>query len=182
MPPRIPPLPPAERDEQVNALLAGVTVAGSEANIFTTVARHRSLLRKWLPFGGKLLNGALEARPRELLILRTGWNCGAEYEWAQHVVLGRQAGLTDEEIRRVIAGPDAPGWDPFDAVLLRAADELHRAARLSDPTWTALATRYDDRQLIELCMLIGHYHMVAFTLNSLGVELDPGLEGFPPAG
>ena len=42
-----------------------------------------------------------------------------------------------------------------------------------------LAARYDERQLIELPMLVGHYHLVAFTLNSLGVQLEPGLEGLP---
>jgi len=59
---------------------------------------------------------------------------------------------------------------------------LHALARISDPTWATLAATYDERQLIELCMVIGHYHLVAFTLNSLGVELDPGLPRLPPAG
>ena len=68
--------------------------------------------------------------------------------------------------------PDAPGWDPFDATLLRAADELHHDATLSDATWAALAGRYDERQMIELPMLVGHYHLVAFTLNALGVQVE----------
>ena len=153
-------------------------MAGSEANIFTTLVRAEGLTRRWLPFGGKLLNGKIPARDRELLILRTGWNCGSEYEWAQHVVIGRAAGLTDVEISRIPAGP-AGGWDPFDSTLLQAADELHEDWCISDATWAALAYVYDTQQLIELPMLVGHYHMVAMTLNSLGVQLDPGLSGFP---
>ena len=179
MSPRIPPLPERERDEHANQLLDQADVGIGKANIFTTLVRHPGLFRKWLPFGGKLLNGRLPARDRELLILRTGWNCRAEYEWGQHVVIGRRAGLTDEEIERVTAGPDAPGWSPTDSALLRAADELHHASTIGDATWTELAGTYDERQLIEICMVVGHYHLVAFTLNSLGVERDEGVPGFP---
>ena len=176
--PRIPPLPAEERSPSAQALLESVTVAGAEANIFTTLVRAEGLTRKWLPLGGKLLNGKIPARDRELLILRTGWNCRAEYEWAQHVVIGRAVGLTDDEIGRVPDGPDA-GWGPFDATLLRAADELHREWTITDPTWASLAEGYYTHQLIEVPMLVGHYHMVAMTLNALGVQLDPGLTGFP---
>ena len=177
--PRIAPLPPDELDADARQLLATVEVPGTAAaNIFTTLVRHPGLFRRWLPFAGKLLAGKLPPRERELLILRTGWHCRSEYEWGQHVVLGRQAGLVDEEIRRVRAGPDAPGWDKWDATLLRAADELHADSIVSDATWAALAERYDERQLIELVMLVGHYHLVAFSLNSLGVQREPGVPGF----
>jgi 4-carboxymuconolactone decarboxylase len=177
--PRIRPLPEAERDDRTRELLAGVKIAGAEANIFTTLARHPGLMRHWLPFGGKLMAGRLPARDRELLILRTGWNCRAEYEFGQHARLGRAAGLDDSEIRRVTVGPDAPEWDPFDAALLHAADELHSSCRVSDETWDVLAGRYDERQLIEVPMLVGQYHLVAMTLNTLGVQREDDLEGFP---
>jgi 4-carboxymuconolactone decarboxylase len=177
--PRIPPLSPEEQNDQARELLAGVDVAGAPAsNIFTTLVRHPGLFRRWLPFGGKLLAGKLPPRDRELLILRTGWLCQAEYEWAQHRLIGRSVGLSEEEIERVRSGPEEPGWSELDALLLRAADELHDQARISDDTWDALASRYDERQLIEVPMVVGHYHMVAFTLNSLGVPLEPDLDGF----
>lgn len=152
---------------------------GPDANIFSTLVRAPGLYRRWIPFGGKLLNGKIPARERELLILRTGWNCHAEYEWAQHALIGVACGLTDDEVRRVAEGPDADGWDEFDAVLLRAADELHEGYSITDETWASLAARYDVQQLIELPMLVGHYHLVAMTLNTLGVQLDEGLSGFP---
>lgn len=176
--PRIEPLPREGRSPSAQALLEQVMVAGSEANIFTTLVRAEGLTRKWLPFGGKLLNGKIPARDRELLILRTGWNCQAPYEWGQHVVIGRSVGLTETEIERVPGGPDA-GWGDFDATLLRAADELHHSWSITDATWQALAVVYDEQQLIELPMLVGHYHMVAMTLNALGVQPEPGLPGFP---
>src|SRR5258705_7979291 len=122
--PRIPPLQPGELDEQARELLGGSatladSVGGGALNIFATLVRHPGLFRKWLPFGGKLLAGKIPARERELLILRTGWRCGAEYEWGQHVVIVRAAGLADDEIRRVQDGPEAPGCSSADATLLR---------------------------------------------------------------
>lgn len=178
--PRITPLPAADRTPSAQALLDGVAVAGSEANIFTTLIRAEGLTRRWLPFGGKLLNGKIPARDRELLILRTGWNCRSEYEWAQHVVIGRAAGLTEDEILSVPAGPGGD-WSEFDSTLLRAADELHADWCITDGTWARLADVYSTQQLIELPMLVGHYHMIAMTLNSLGVQVDAGLTGFPKA-
>ena len=171
--PRIQPLPESEWDDDVRTLLDGRAI-----NIFTTLVRHRGLYRHWLPFAGKLLMaGKLAARERELLILRTAVNCSAEYEWGQHVLITRQLGIQDDEIRRVREGPDADGWSEEDATLLRAADELHGHAAIGDSTWAALTARYDERELIELCMLVGHYHMVAFTLNSLRVQREAGVPG-----
>jgi 4-carboxymuconolactone decarboxylase len=182
-PPRIPPLPPEEQDEPTRELLAQVRIADAPhaptANIFSTLVRHPGLFRRWLPFGGKLLAGKLPARDRELLILRTGWLCQAEYEWAQHTIIGRAVGLSEAEIDRIREGPEAAGWDSSEATLLRAADQLHASARIDDSTWDELAARYDEAQLIEVPMLVGAYHMVAFTLNSLGVPLEPGVAGFP---
>jgi 4-carboxymuconolactone decarboxylase len=132
-----------------------------------------------MPFAGKVLAGKLPARDRELLILRTGWHCRSPYEWGQHVRIAKAEGLSDEEIERVVAGPDAPDWSPFDRTLLTAADELHADACISDRTWAELAARFNDKQLIEVPMLVGHYHMVAFALNSLGVQREPGVPDLP---
>ena len=177
--PRVPPLPPAERDERAQALLGEVGTVGADMNIFTTLVRHPRLFRHWAPFGGSLLlAGSLPGRDRELLILRTAWNKGCEYEWAHHVAMARDAGLGDE-IDRVAEGPGAAGWAPFEATLLQAVDELHADAVISEATWQRLAERYDERQLIEVPMLIGHYTLLAFTLNSLGVRREDGLPGLP---
>ena len=173
--PRIPPLPPDERDEQANELLAQVGAPVRAAgNLFATLVRHPGLFRRWLPFGGKLLAGRLPDRDRELLILRTAWRCRSDYEWTQHQSIARDARITAEEIEllRLADAPGAPGWAPFDATLVRAADELHDDGVIGDATWASLAARYDEKQLIEVPMLVGHYHMVAFTLNSLGTPIE----------
>jgi 4-carboxymuconolactone decarboxylase len=175
--PRIPPLT-GELDDQARELVTSVAGGPAAQNIFTTLVRHPGLFRKWIPFAGKLLAGKLPARDRELLILRTGYRCGSEYEWGQHVLIGRAAGITDEELPRIQEGPDARGWSARDATLLRAADELHDDSCISDATWDALVTMYDEKQLIEIPMLVGHYHLVAYMLRSLGVLREPGVPGF----
>lgn len=172
--PRITPVPPDELDEQQRELLGG----GPTLNIFATLVRHPGLYRRWIPFGGKLLAGSkLSPRDRELVILRTAWRCDAAYEWGQHVGFAREAGLSDDEIRRIAAGADDPTWSQADADLLRMVDELVDAHCISDATWASLAERYDVKQMVELPMLSGHYAMLAGTLNSLGVETEGPLPG-----
>lgn len=178
--PRVTPLARAEWDAEATEILEATQMGGRVLNIFRTLARHPKLLKRWLVFGNHvLLKSTLSARDRELLILRTGWNCGAEYEWGQHVVIGKQVGLTDDEIDRLTRGPDAPGWAASDADLLRAADELHRDSRIGDVTWAALAARYSTQQLLDAVFTVGQYTLVSMALNSLGVQLDEGIAGFP---
>jgi alkylhydroperoxidase family enzyme len=179
--PRVAPLAEDEWDGETRELLSGLMRAGGRPlNIFTTLARHPKLLRRWLVFGNHVLGKqTLSPRDRELAILRIGWLCRAEYEWGQHAVISRAVGIGDDEIRRVAAGPDAPGWDPFEASLLRAVDELHADAMIGDETWKALSRRYDTQQLIDLVFTVGQYNLVSMALNTLGVQLDEGIDGFP---
>jgi AhpD family alkylhydroperoxidase len=162
----------------VNAALCAAIALGARTprrppRVFTTLARHRGLFRAWLRFAGRLMpRGALPRTDTELVILRVSVNCGCDYEWGHHVVIGRRTGLTEEQIGRVAAGPEAEGWSDHERAVLRAVDELAADQVVSDPTWDQLRTRYDERQLIELCLLAGHYTMLAGTLNSLGVRPD----------
>jgi alkylhydroperoxidase family enzyme len=152
---------------------------GRVLNIYRTLVAHPKLLKRWGVLGTHVLyKSTLPARERELLILRTGWLCRSEYEWGQHVIIAKGVGVTDEEIDRVKAGPDANGWAPFDAALIRAADELHNDAFISDPTWEALSERFDTQQMIDVIFAVGQYHVVSMALNSLGVQLDDGVKGF----
>jgi alkylhydroperoxidase family enzyme len=112
------------------------------------------------------------------LILRIDWLCGAEYEWAQHTRIGKAAGLTEDDLRHIRQGPEAAGVGKHDRLLLKAVDELHAEAFLSDETWNALAETYDTRQMMDLVFAVGQYNLVSMALNSFGVQLDPGLEGF----
>jgi alkylhydroperoxidase family enzyme len=152
---------------------------GHVYNIVATLARHPKLLKRWLVFGNHVLRkSTLPAREREIVILRTGWLCRAEYEWGHHVAIGREIGLGDDEIRRISEGPGAPGWGSFDATLLQAVDELHDNTVISDATWKALAERYTTEQLMDLIFTVGQHHLVSMALNTLGVQLEDGFQGF----
>ncbi|MET0153646.1 MAG: carboxymuconolactone decarboxylase family protein [Candidatus Binatia bacterium] len=180
--PRIEPLPEVDWDAEIREAVEparGGVGLGKVPNILATIARHPKLLKRWNVFGNHVLfKSTLPPREREILILRIGWLCRSGYEWGQHVRIGRRAGLEDDDFARIRQGPDAAGWDPFEATLVRAADELHADAFVSDATWAALAARYDTRQLIDVLFTVGQYNLVSMVLNSLGVQLDEGVNGF----
>ncbi|TVR25904.1 MAG: carboxymuconolactone decarboxylase family protein [Ilumatobacter sp.] len=149
---------------------------GRPLNIFGTLGNHPDLLRRWLVFAAHVLSkNTLNPRDRELLILRTGWNCRSRYEWGQHVVIARECGISDAEIERVKAGPSADGWSADDQLLLTAADELHTTSSLGDATWAGLARHLSTEQVLDLVATVGNYHLVAMFLNSTRVELDAGV-------
>lgn len=179
--PRLAPLSESEWPDEAREQLEGLLRAGGRVlNIFKTLAHHPKLMKRWLVFGNHVLGkNSLSARDRELAILRIGWLCRAEYEWGQHAAISRGIGISEEEIERVAEGPDAAGWDPFEATLLRAVDELHDDAMITDPTWKALSARYDTQQLMDLVFTVGQYNLVSMALNTLGVQLDDGITGFP---
>jgi alkylhydroperoxidase family enzyme len=178
--PRIPPvIDESVLGDEARELLHKTNV-GPAVNIFRTMVNHPKLFKRWLVFANHVLfRSSLPPRDRELLILRTGWRCGSEYEWGQHALIGRTTGISNDEIRRIPDGPDASGWDPFEAALLRAADELHDDSFVSDATWKALGERYSTEQLMDVVFAVGQYTLVSMALNSFGVQLDPGVEGFP---
>ncbi len=175
--PFVEPLPVEQWDPDIAAIAGNPDAPGSGTlNIFATLANHPKLMKRWLVFGNHVMfKNTLEARDRELLILRTGWNCSSPYEWGQHVVIARAAGISDAEIARVAIGPDADGWSARDALLLRAADELHRSSCVSPPTWQSLTTSLSEQQLLDLVFTVGQYHIVAMALNSCRVERDDGV-------
>src|SRR5829696_8846646 len=155
--PRLAPLADDELDEEQEELLRPlIEFRGTGLNIFRTLARHPKMARKWLGFGTQILLGnSLPARERELAILRTAWNCQAVYEWGHHVEIGHGAGITDDEVARIPAGPDAPAWSDRDRLVLRAADELHDDQCITDGTWAELAAVHDEHQLLDLIFVVG---------------------------
>jgi alkylhydroperoxidase family enzyme len=178
---RITPLPASEwTDAHKEAL--GTRARGDDTlDVFQTCLRNVELCRTWMPFTNYILSDKLSIPPREreLLILRIGYLCNSDYEWAQHAPLGLRVGLTADEVARIPKGPEAPGWNPLDVLLLRAADELHRDKFISDATWRALDERYDDRQMMDVVFTVGQYTMVSMFLNSAGVQLEKGQTGIP---
>ena len=172
--PRIAPLADDQLDDEQCEQLAPFRPSGRVLNIFRTLAHAPKALKRFNVWGGYILGRgtSLPPRERELVILRTGWNCRSGYEWTQHVEIGIEVGVTREEIDRIKNGPDAPGWSPADAALLRAADELVADHFVSGATWAALDLT--DKQRMDVVFTVGQYTQVSMMLNSFGVQLDPG--------
>jgi alkylhydroperoxidase family enzyme len=148
-------------------------------NVLGTLAHHPALTRAFHTFNGHVqFASTLSTRQRELIVLRVAHRRHAEYEWVQHVIQGRDAGLTDDEILRVREGAEAPGWTPLEAAMLQAVDELVADAVVSDDTWGALAAELDVQQLLDLVFTVGAYEVLAMAIKSCGVQLDEDLIPF----
>ena len=174
--PRIAPLDLDRIDADQQAALAPVRDGKLGAlNIFRTLAHAPKALTAFLGWGSYILSrrNALPPRERELAILRTGFNCGAGYEWTQHRAIGLEAGLTEAEILAIKQGADEPSWSAIDRAILSACDELTREFHVSDATWAVLSP-LGNKARMDLVMTVGQYTQVSMMLNSFGVQLDPG--------
>lgn len=148
-------------------------------SFFGTLAHSPDCFAGFMDLGVAISSStALDPRSRELLILRTGWLCGAPYQWGEHVIVAKREGMTSDEIERVTAGSEAEDWSERDRAILRAAEELHAQAMIRDETWDALRDHFGERELVEIPLVVGHYHMTAFLQNSVRIPLNannPGL-------
>ena len=174
--PRILPMKESDIAPELLALQGPRFKAIPVLNIFRTLAHAPKAFKRFMAWGGYILSesNSLSARDREMVILRTGFNWKSGYEWAQHVRIGLDCGLTQVEIDRIKLGPHAPEWGDTDRALLTATDELTHDAFISDATWKALGT-YSEKQRMDLVMTVAQYTQVSMMLNSFGVQLDDDL-------
>ena len=177
--PRVPTLDPPDWNPAVRTMLDPAGNGRPVANVYRTYAQHpglyvpRQVLSEYIR-----TRSTLSPRVREMLILRIGFLCRSAYEWAAHARAGRAAGLSEDEIRRIAAGP-AAGWSADDAALLQAVDDLFADDRVAPATWARLATRFDRRQLLDALITAGGYRMVSMSLNTFGVAPEPNSETLP---
>jgi 4-carboxymuconolactone decarboxylase len=177
--PRIRPLEADEWSDAARESMKPFVESDAVFNIFKTLTNHPDLMRRWMVFANHVLfKQTLALRERELIILRIGYLCQAGYEWGQHVIIARKAGMTDDEIRSARTGPATPGIPELDRLLMQATDELHADAFITDETWNALAAHLNTQQLMDVVFTVGQYNLVSMALNSFGVQLDEGLPGW----
>lgn len=170
----------AGQREQVNRVRAGAGVGPVERlpHYMRVVLRHPELFGCHMELGSAVFAGRLPPRDRELAVLRIAWLSQSPYEWGEHVDIAQRFGRTAEEAARVTQGSAAAGWSDHDAAVLRGVEELLADYALSDATWEVLARSWDEAQLIEYLLMIGHYVSVAFVQNTLRIPLagdNPGL-------
>jgi alkylhydroperoxidase family enzyme len=146
-------------------------------NIFRTLAHAESAFIPYLGFAGVLL-ARLELDPklRELAILLVAANAGAEYEWIQHVGISQTLGIADEQISAVQRGDlDAACLDADARIVLSFAMQILEHPRADEETFAALSDRFPSRQIVELLLVIGSYHMLARVMTALDIDLDPAV-------
>ncbi len=184
---RIAPLePPYPAD--VAAMLAKWMPPASEAEplrLFRTLVVHEQLMSRMRPLGAGILGAAATVAPqlREVLIHRTCALTGAQYEWGVHAIaFGAPLGLSPEQLRSTVHGHwSDPCWQPAQASVMRLADELHETSAISEELWQRLASGFEHKQILELIVTAGWYHVIAYVCNGLRVEPEEWAPPFPPA-
>lgn len=157
------------------AHVAGRVMGTEPPAVFRTLGRHRGLFWGWLHFAGRMMpGGRLARREAELVILRVAGRLGSQYELFQHRRLGRRAGLDAAEVAAAETAVDElpDSLSDRERLLLRAADEILELGDLSDALWAELGRLLDEKERIELVMLIGHYAMLATVLEIFRVRPD----------
>ena len=171
--PRVPALTPEEWNEEAQEIMQPFVTTGRDYNVFRTLMNHPGLARRWLVFANHILTkSTLPERERELVILRIGHLCNAQYEWQKHADIGRYLGMSEADINASKTGPDTEGLGELDRLLLQATDELHGDAFISDNTWQGLSEQLSTEQLMDLVFTVGQYNLVSMALNSFGVQFD----------
>ena len=169
--PRIAPLPESQWTDRHRALVREYAPDGRADNALSTLLHVPELAEGIMPFVRFLdQESALEPRHRTLLLLRTAWLTHSQYQWSVFASTGREAGLTDAELRRIAVGPDGDGWNDFDAAHLRLADELYQNSSVTDRTWTTLGVRYNMIQMMEAVANVNQATLLAMMFNSMGVQ------------
>jgi alkylhydroperoxidase family enzyme len=188
MSPRIAPVEPPYAADTA-AELARWMPPGSSLDplqLFRTLVRNLPLAETMLPLGRLLLSRRFSpgTRVRELVIDRVCARCDCEYEWGVHVAaFAAAAGLDERAIRAsATGGPDDPAWSAEDALVIRLVDGLHDTGHVSDELWGLLAAHWTPEQLLELLVLVGWYHLIAFVANGARVALEPWAARFPARG
>ena len=138
-----------------------------------TFSKYQKLNERWSPRQTFILRTSkLTPHQREMLILRMGWNCRSEYEWAKHVGSVGHARDHDLDPIKIAEGASASGWDPLDRALLHASDELYQDGAVSDSTWRLLSDKLDTGLIMSAIFTTADYRAISLSLNTYGVQLD----------
>jgi 4-carboxymuconolactone decarboxylase len=193
--PRLAPLPPEKWGDREVAALRGafpdslvdsIVAAGRAPNVLATMLHHPALAGPFNLFGNVLLqHPTLGHRARELMLLRVAWRTGARYEWVHHALQADRYGLTGKDIEAITTGVAADDWTSLERDLVSAANEMLDNYRIADDTWRRLAEQLDERQLVEIPMIVGTYTSLAMAFNSWNLQVEAGVDTdsipLPPA-
>ena len=179
---RIRPQTEAEWDPEIRDLFERMGYQTEEDlyNVLKTLAHHPKMFKRWLPFANHVLfKSSLSPRIREIVILRTGWLCHSEYEWTQHVRIGREeAGMVHADFEALEKGSQDLHWNAQERAVLRAVEELTKDKNVSDAVWEEMSQFFTQTQRMDIVAAVGNYTLVSMMLNAFGVQLDDWLEKY----
>src|SRR4051794_29773135 len=143
---RIDPIDPADANGKVREALDALP----PLNIFRTLAHAETAFRPFLRFGGAVLT-RMELDPvvRELVILQVAKQAEAEYEWIQHVSIGKSVGVTDEQIAALEQG-DLDALGPAERAAVEFTAAVVQRPRVEDELFQRLQASFGDRQIVEM--------------------------------
>jgi 4-carboxymuconolactone decarboxylase len=143
-------------------------------NVFRMMANAPASFRPLIDLAlSILLQSEFDRRKREIAVLRVAHVTRSPYEWAQHVIVAKSVGVTDDEMAKIAIDGAVSALDAESNLLCRVADEISRDVRLSDDALAALTERYGVRQATELILCCSYFNMVSRFLESTRVELEP---------
>lgn len=151
-----------------------------EINLFQTMSHVPRAMKAYMRFGTALWNvGDLTTRERELAILAVARSVRSRYEWHQHVRIGREAGITTEELRHIARADETP-FPEREQAIMRYAESV-AAGTVTPPLFEAAETVTDTETVVGLTLLAGHYLLTARFLDALAVPVDEPFAGWDPA-
>lgn len=168
----VPPKIPLPADDELKPEHSEALANLPPLNVFRMIAGAPRAFRPFLELGGAVLSTALDARRREIAVLRVAHATDAPYEWAQHEQLARNVGVSDAEIDAIATEEPVASLEEECNLICRVADEVTRDVRLSDGTLERIVERYGAREAAELILLVSYYNMVSRFLESTRVELE----------
>jgi 4-carboxymuconolactone decarboxylase len=153
---------------------------GRVAGPFAALLHSPELARRIAETGHYVrFEGPLSQAERELAIITVARVLDAQYEWAAHAVLARNAGVRDEVIAAIRERRAPAGFTPAEAQIFGYASSLLRDHRVSDEAFAGLQKRFGLEGLVDLTATIGYYAMIGCALNAFGIEPTPGEPPLP---
>lgn len=172
--PRIPYFDLSEASPEIQEMIG----SRPPLNIYRMIAHGGPSASGFLALGSALLSkNEIDNQLRELVIVRVGILCRADYEVHQHKRVAKSVGVSDQKVMALYDGPDSSAFSETERKILRYTDQVVLNVKAGDSTFDAVQDLLTNRQLVELTLTIGFYMMVSRFLENFEVEL----EETPPA-
>ena len=176
--PRLKPLRDDELDAEQLEVSEPFRKAGANFGVSQTLLRHPAALKAFRVWASFLMSDTnpLGPREREILALRTAWQIKSGYEWSRHIVFGRRAGLSDEEMEGLKKPLSSRNWSAADSALIESADALVDDFFVPDNVWAKLTKHFNEKQCMDAIFVVGHFVLLGMFLNTAGVQIDPDVK------